>query len=153
MEHVMIKKLILTTALLLSSICFSAEPNITVKNAWVRATAGNKRVTAAYMDIQNISNESDVLYKVTSAQAGKTELHKVVVDNDNVMQMVQIDKIVIPAQETVHLAPKGLHIMLFKLEKLLKVGNEIELTLFFEKAGEIKLKLPAKSMASVHEKH
>lgn len=149
----MFKKILLLAVLCFTGSAYAQTDDIIISKDWVRATAGNKRITAAYMDIQNKSNEADVLFKVTSPISDKIELHKVVPDDKNILQMVQIDRIVVPAGQVIHLAPKALHIMIFDLKKLLKAGNEIELTLHFEKAGKIKLNLPVKSIAAENGKH
>ncbi len=141
----MIKNFLLSAILLVitfTEACAEQKPWIVITDSWVRPTMGSKRSTAAYMNITNSSEKADFLYKVTSAQAAKTELHKIVSDDKGVDHMVHIDKLVIPAQQTVKLTTKGLHIMLFQLERVLFVGDKIELTLYFEKAGQIKLIVP-----------
>lgn len=139
----MLRKICLLAVILISGIASAhSEQTIRIDDAWVRPTAGSKSTSAAYMNIVNLSGEADVMYKVTSAMVGKTELHKVVTDDQGVHQMVMIDKIVIPAEQTVKLAPKGLHIMLFKIKHPLNDGDKIELTIHFENAGAITLQVP-----------
>ncbi len=142
------KKLLILIGLLFCSVANACDGDkeIKIKDSWVRASMGSSHMTAAYMNITNKSDEADVLYKVTSKQAGKIELHKIVTDDKGVSQMVQIDKIAIPAGQEVKLAPKGLHIMLFDLKGDLVDGEKIKLTLYFEKAGAIKLKVPVKDV-------
>ena len=137
MRHKMKKLLVLITLLFCSvaNAC-DGDKEIKIKDSWVRATMGGSHMTAAYMNIKNDSDEADILYKVTSKQAGKIELHKVVTDDKGVSQMVHIDKIAIPAGQEVKLAPKGLHIMLMD----------------FEKAGAIKLKVPVKDVKAADAK-
>ena len=104
------KNLLVLITLLFCSLANACDSHkqIKIKDSWVRATMGGSHMTAAYMNIKNDSDDADVLYKVTSKQAGKIELHKIV-DEKGVSQMVQIDKIVIPAKQEVKLSPKGLH--------------------------------------------
>lgn len=52
------------------------------------------------------------------------------------MTMREVDSIELPAGEMVELKPGGYHIMLIDLVKPLEVGDEIELTLTFEKGGD-----------------
>jgi copper(I)-binding protein len=49
------------------------------------------------------------------------------------------ENIEIPANGEVEFKPGGLHIMLVELKQPLAVGDEVQLTLRFEKAGEIQL--------------
>ena len=52
------------------------------------------------------------------------------------MTMREVDSIDLPAGEAVELKPGGYHIMLIDLVKPLEVGEQIELTLTFEQAGD-----------------
>lgn len=52
------------------------------------------------------------------------------------MTMREVKKIDLPAGKAVELKPGGYHIMLMELVEPLKVGDTIEITLTFEKAGE-----------------
>jgi copper(I)-binding protein len=51
------------------------------------------------------------------------------------MTMQPVDRIEVPAGETVSLEPGGYHIMLLALADPLEVGATVELTLTFEVAG------------------
>ncbi len=55
------------------------------------------------------------------------------------MGMQPIARLEIPAGGTVELKPGSYHIMLIDLTQELKVGDKIEITLKFEKAGEVKV--------------
>jgi copper(I)-binding protein len=58
------------------------------------------------------------------------------------MQMVKQDNIPVAAGETITFKPGSLHVMLIGLNKDLKEGDTITLTLMFEQAGEITLEVP-----------
>jgi periplasmic copper chaperone A len=148
-EHNMLKKILVTLIALISisaNVYAEQKTAITITDSWVRPTMGSKRTSAAYMNIINPTEKADILYKVTSPQAKKIELHKIVSDDKGVDHMIYIDKIVIPAGQKVELAPKGLHIMLFQLKQTLAVGDNIELTLYFEQTGEMKITVPVTSL-------
>lgn len=55
---------------------------------------------------------------------------------DDTMTMQEVERIELPAGETVALEPGGYHIMLLELAAPLEVGETFELTLEFEEAGE-----------------
>ena len=57
-------------------------------------------------------------------------------DMDGEMQMAPVDQIDLPAGETVALEPGGYHIMLVDVVEPLEDGDEIDVTLTFEQAGE-----------------
>ena len=50
--------------------------------------------------------------------------------------MVRVEKIPVPARETVDLKPGSLHIMIFNMPKTIQEGSELALTLRFERSGE-----------------
>ena len=58
---------------------------------------------------------------------------------EGMMGMRPIARLEIPAGGTVELMPGGYHIMLIDLNQELKVGDKIEVTLKFEKAGDVKV--------------
>lgn len=96
--------------------------------------------SAAYMTIRN-SGAADNLISASTDVAGKVELHTVVADGD-VMRMEQVEKIEVPANGEALLKPGGFHVMLLEVKQDLKVGDTIDLSLTFEKAGTITLKVP-----------
>lgn len=53
----------------------------------------------------------------------------------DMMTMVEVDEIEVPAGETVMLKPGGYHIMLMELAEPLEAGTNIELTLEFHESG------------------
>ena len=67
---------------------------------------------------------------------------------DGVMKMQHVDGIDIPANGTLEMKPGGYHIMLMGLNAPLKEGDEIDLTLTFEKAGEVKVKAKVGGVAA-----
>jgi len=60
------------------------------------------------------------------------------------MKMHQVKSIGIPAKCERELKPGSYHIMLIGLNKPLKAGYEVELTLNFIHAGAVKIKAPIK---------
>jgi copper(I)-binding protein len=97
---------------------------------------------AAYMTITNNGDDADRLLGITTDAAGAVEVHEVQMDN-NVMQMTPLhDGLEIPAGEEVSLEPSGYHIMLIGLTESLIAGEEYEMTLTFEHAGEVTVTVP-----------
>jgi copper(I)-binding protein len=66
------------------------------------------------------------------------EIHETV-ESGGAMAMQPVERIDIPAGGTVKLEPGGYHVMLIDLTGDLVVGEEIEITLEFEGAGEVKV--------------
>jgi periplasmic copper chaperone A len=110
---------------------------LTVTDAWARPSTGMGRAGAVYLEITGASNEADVLLRAASPAATTVEIHETSMGADGTMGMQQVDRIEIAAGGTVVLEPGGLHIMLIDLTGELAAGSTIDLTLTFEKAGEI----------------
>ncbi len=63
------------------------------------------------------------------------------------MTMRPVDRIDLPAGESVSLEPGGYHVMLLDLAKPLEAGETIEVTLTFEQAGEQTVQVPVRDDA------
>lgn len=120
---------------------------VTVTDAWVKITVPGARVSAAYMKLK--STEPVKLIKVEAAIAGIVEIHDMRM-NDGVMEMEAMDALNIPANTTVTLKPGGMHVMLLKVNKPIKQGDKVPLTLTFLGKGE--KVITAKLLANALEK-
>lgn len=97
---------------------------------------------AAFFTVTNNGTEDDRLVSAATDVAAAAEIHEMAL-KDGTMQMSPVmDGLPIPAGETVVLAPGGYHIMLIGLKQDLKAGETFEMTLTFEKAGEVELVVP-----------
>jgi hypothetical protein len=123
-----------------------AQPKIEVKDPWVRLVPPKSKNTAAYMKIENMGTEADKLVDASGNVSKITELHETVEG-----KMRRVKAIEVPAGKTVELKPGGLHVMLIELKEPLKEGQTVEITLKFEKSGEIKVQAPVKKgMGGMH---
>ena len=127
-------KLLKIFGFLLGSIfCISTvsaqDAKLLIKDGWTRASV--TKTSAAYMEILNEEKHDIVFSHASSDVASIVELHKTVTEN-NISQMVPINKLVIPANSKVVLQPKGLHIMLIGLKKPLVKGDIVPIVLHFE---------------------
>ena len=116
-----------------------------VENAWARPGSENG-VSAIYMTLLNGSTNADSLLAISSHVAGIVELHESYEREEGMMGMRPVKNVVVPARDVLRLEPRGLHVMLMRLNQELVEGNEVELTLEFAKAGEIKVSAPVQSM-------
>ncbi len=113
----------------------AAGSSINVSDAWVRNPLISDQPGAAYLGMQN-NGAADRLLSVTSDIAQTIELHESM-ESGGMMQMSPVANIPVPANGKVELKPGGFHMMLMGLTRPLKVGDEVQLTLNFEKAGKI----------------
>jgi periplasmic copper chaperone A len=112
-----------------------AQADVTISDAWVRASNPGQSVVAAYLTLN--SRENVHLVYVETARAGSTELHSMTMQN-GVMKMRHVEELPIPANKPVELAPGGLHLMLFELPSPFKVGEQIRFRLCFkDESGKI----------------
>jgi copper(I)-binding protein len=109
----------------------------TVSDAWVRPPMGPDRPAAGYMTITDPGGEADALVSVSSPIATSVEIHETTADASGMMAMHPIERIDIPAGGSAKLEPGGYHLMLMGVTKMPAVGETVELTLTFEKAGDV----------------
>lgn len=107
---------------------------------FTRATPPNAPVAGGFVTIANTGSEDDRLVAARADDvAGRMEIHEMAMEGD-VMKMRQLsDGLPIPAGQSVELKPGGYHVMFMELKKPLVEGETVNVTLVFEKAGEIEL--------------
>jgi copper(I)-binding protein len=123
-------------ALVLAACIGSAQAvhaQVTVSQAWAKATVPGQKVGAAYMELK--SAESAALVSAASPAAGMTEVHEMKMES-GVMKMRAVERIELPAGKTVKLEPGGYHVMLMGLRKPLKAGDTVPITLTIETSGK-----------------
>ena len=93
---------------------------------------------AAYLrTLRNTGDQADRLIGATTPAARAGEIHRSVVDAQDVMRMRAIDGIDLPPKAELKLRHGGEHhLMLIDLKAPLKDGDRFPMTLRFEKAGE-----------------
>jgi copper(I)-binding protein len=112
---------------------------VSVTAPWTRA-AGAGGNGAGFMAIRNTGSTPDRLLEARAAIARTVELHTHIRDGD-VMRMRPVQAIDLPPGQTVTLQPGGLHVMLIGLNAPLRQGEEIPVTLVFERAGTVQVAL------------
>lgn len=121
------------------------QNGISVQNAWVRPTVDEQDATGAYLTIT--SQEPMALVGVATPAAEIAEVHEMKMDGE-IMRMRMAERIEIKAGEPLELKPGGYHVMLMALTAPVEAGQEIELSLQFEKADGSKVEMPVKAVAS-----
>ena len=111
--------------------------DLTISHPQARPNLPN-RPTAAYMKITNDGDTDDSLVSATSPAFGKIEIHTVV-KNGEVMKMLPVVDVPVPAGTTAELKAGGLHLMLFDAKEMLKDGAMFPVTLTFEKGGAVEI--------------
>lgn len=132
--------------------------DLTVSEAFARATPPRAPVGGAYFAVTNAGTTDDRLIDARSPAGAEVQIHTTS-EKDGVMSMRRItDGLPVPAGQTVTLAPGGMHLMVMGLTAPLVAGEHVEITLQFEHAGEITLPfeiraLTARGAAGGHDQH
>lgn len=120
---------IASIAIAASFFASAAHAQVTVTNAWVRATVPQQKATGAFMQIQ--SPQDSKLVSASSPLTPVVEVHEMAMQ-DNIMKMRHIPTLDLPAGKSVELKPGGHHVMLMDLKQQVKEGESVPLTLVFE---------------------
>jgi copper(I)-binding protein len=110
--------------------------NVTVTDAWARATVQGQKATGAFMKITAKDNAK--LVSASSPVAGVAEIHEMKMDKD-IMKMAALPNgLDLPAGKAVELKPGGYHVMLMDLKAPLAKDTTIPLTLTVQDAKGVK---------------
>ena len=145
-KNLFLTAVVLCAAAVLAAGCVPIAGGIVVKDAMSRPSPMAANTGAAFMIIANNGQTPDRLLSAGSTAAKTVELHETVMA-DGVMKMEpRPEGFEIPAGGTLELKTGGKHIMLIDLVAPLEVDKTIEITLTFEKAGQMKVTVPVKPM-------
>lgn len=106
-----------------------ARANISITNAWTRATPGNATNAAVYLRIANIGAEAERLIGVRAEMSDRVMIHT------GGSQMTAVETVDIPAEDTVLFEPNGDHIMLMGLRAPLNEDDRFLVQLEFAQGG------------------
>ena len=114
-----------------------------VEASWVRASIGSSTVSAVYLTITNRGDVADRLVGVSADRSGRAMIHRTVVE-DGVARMRRVGAVDVPPGASVRFEPGGLHLMLAGVSPPLLPGQEVAVTLAFERAGEVAVRVPVR---------
>jgi copper(I)-binding protein len=97
---------------------------------------------AYFLTLENAGTSADRLVRASTPVAARVEIHTMSVDAKGVMRMREIDAIELAPKAKVQMRPGlGLHLMLVGLKAPLKEGSTFPMTLQFEHAGTVEVKV------------
>ena len=129
-------KHLIATALVTMCAVSAFAQNVTVTDAWARATVQGQKATGAFMKITAKDNAK--LVGVSSPVAGIAEIHEMKMDKD-VMKMAALPNgLDLPAGKAVELKPGSYHVMLMDLKAPLAKDTTVPLTLTLQDAKGVK---------------
>ena len=140
------RKMVTVTLFLLAAAPALAQ--VTVENAWTRATPPGARLAAGYMVIRN-AGAPDRLVGVASPAAERVEMHVTQRDGD-ISRMRQVQAY--DVKGSFELKPGGAHLMFVNIKAPFTEGQKIPVVLKFEKAGEVKTQFQVGRITMDHHK-
>ncbi len=120
-----------------------AEPRaLEVSGGVARLAPGG--VGAIYLTVENRGKQSDRLLSARSPQAGKLDLHELVLSGELVQMVERADGFEVPAKGALSLTPGGKHLMFEGVEP----ADRLALVLRFARAGEVALEVPLRTVGN-----
>ena len=120
----------------------AAEP-LKIVEAWVTPALAKGRPMAAYVVIDNPTDQPDSLQSIDVGSEGSAALHQSSAEG-GVMRMRPVDSLTIPAHGRLTMKPGDVHIMVTGLTRALHPGDTLPMTLHFAKAGDLRVDFTAR---------
>lgn len=112
---------------------------------FVRGLPPGQKVTAAFMTLSNTGTQDVVLVAAQSDVAENLEFHQHSHEG-GMMRMRQVAQLSVPAGEELELSPGHLHLMLIGLQRTLKEGDKVEISLCDARSECLAVELPVVSV-------
>ena len=118
----------------------AGQVNLSAHGGYTFETFSNQKSIAVFLSIFNTSYEDKVITSVSSSISKKAEFHSHSNEN-NIIKMKKVDKILVKAKDSFFFQPGKYHIMIFSLKKELKDGDEFDVKLFLDDGSSINSKV------------
>jgi copper(I)-binding protein len=118
--------------------------DVSIGHPFATPSLQGARTGAAYIaTLENTGSRRDRLLRASTPVAQRVELHEMNVDANGVMRMRELDAIAVePKAAPIRMRPgMGIHLMLIDLTQPLKEGDTFPMTLEFERAGKVEVKV------------
>ena len=127
-----------------AAVCLLAcsDQGVRVEDPWIRAAPDGSALGAAYFVIEN-DGPGLSLEGVTSDAHAQASIHETQL-NDGISRMRHIESLAIGRGERVRFAPGGLHVMLMRPQRALRVGDSVTLTLAFSNGRPLPVSVPVR---------
>lgn len=104
---------------------------IQFENTWIREAPPGMQMLAGYMTVRNNSDKDAAILSASSEAFAAIEMHKTEVV-DGTARMIEQEKLLIPAGDSLELSPGGYHLMLMMPTAPLKAGHKVTINLQLE---------------------
>jgi hypothetical protein len=103
---------------------------------------GTTNGAAYFSTLENTGARPDKLVRAATPVAARVELHTMSVDAQGVMRMREVEAIALAPKASISMRPgTGFHLMLIGLKQPLKEGETFPMSLQFEHAGPVEVKV------------
>jgi copper(I)-binding protein len=143
----MIPRLAAVLVLLLSSCARSG--GIDIEDAYVRDPPPTRNVASGYFSATNHGTTLRKLVAAHTPAAERVEIHTHEHDGD-MMRMRQVEALDLPPGKRVTLAPGGLHLMIFGVERF--ATDRIEMVLVFDDGTEQRVTFEVRRSRTAYER-
>ena len=114
----------------------AVHAQITGHDGWIREAPPSAPVRAGYVELRHAGGDAVTLVAARSPAFGAIEIHTMAAGDDGVMRMRRQRELVIHGGASVSLQPGGLHLMLFRPQRAIAVGDSVDVTLVAEDGRE-----------------
>lgn len=127
--------------LLITAGCSGRSGIIEITDFWAPTTPPGAQTAVVYLTIENGTGQDDRLVSASSDRCGTIELHATQFDENRIMRMrlAEPELLEIRSGETMEMAPGGLHVMCIDLPTPFEAGEELDLTVTLETAGDFEI--------------
>ena len=126
----------LSAALATTNIAAQGK-RVAASDSWVKLPAGGEKQAMAFVAIDNPTMYGIYVTSATSAAAGRVELRDSSLSGDARLKPVEF--INVPAYDSINMKPDGVHLLLLDLNRPLKEGDRVPLTLSTDNAGNLEV--------------
>ncbi|MDC3240524.1 copper chaperone PCu(A)C [Gammaproteobacteria bacterium] len=120
------------------SLGHTSYAELAIDDAWIRSGPPNSKTFAGYLKFTNRSSTKISIKELKSNAFEKIEMHSSFTE-DGISSMKKLNALEIPANSSLNLKPGGYHLMLNSPNKMIKESDLIELMIYFEVEGSIKI--------------
>ena len=126
-----------------------AAAPITAEDPWIKAV--DSGMTAAFVTLDNDSDDEVVLVSASTPASTMVELHEMVMKDGQMVMQPKEGGIPIPANDHAHLEPGGDHIMLMDVTDPIEPGDTVPITLTFSDGSTLDIEALAKKYSGADE--
>lgn len=119
---------------------------VVVTDAWIRPTPPVSNIGAFYLTVHNDGQDPDGIVSASAPRCAEIEIHQTTtVDGVASMDRATGAELTIEPGRSVVFEPSGLHVMCLGLDEPVVDGEQVELTIEFERAGPIRVEAVAEN--------